>query len=206
MDLNTSGVDLAVGCSYKYLNGGPGSPAFLYVREGLIDSLDNPISGWMGQHRMFDFSLEYQSEKDLRKFLSGTPPILSMSLVEPGVDLLLEAGMPAVRQKSLQQTEFLIQLWEDWLAPLGFSLNSPRAALRRGSHVSIGHPEGLRIDKALIDAYQVIPDFRAPDNIRFGVAPLYTTFEEIFRAALALKEIVEQGVFHKYSAEPPEVT
>ena len=206
VDLNEAGVDLAVGCTYKYLNGGPGSPAFLYVREGLLDSLDNPISGWMGQHRMFDFSLEYQPEQDMRKFLSGTPPILSMSLVEPGVDLLLEAGMPAVRQKSLQQTEYLIQLWEDWLAPLGFSLNSPRSAQWRGSHVSLGHPEGLRIDKALIDAYRVIPDFRAPDNIRLGVAPLYTTFEEIFRAAQALKEIVEKSVFHKYSAEPPEVT
>jgi len=206
VDLNAAGVDLAVGCTYKYLNGGPGSPAFLYVREDLLAELDNPISGWMGQHRMFDFSLEYQPEQDMRKFLSGTPPILSMSLVEPGVDLLLEAGMAAVRQKSLRQTEYLIQLWEEWLAPLGFSLNSPRTAERRGSHVSLGHPEGLRIDQALIDAYRVIPDFRAPDNIRLGVAPLYTTYEEVFRAVESLKEIVERGVYLDYSAEPPEVT
>jgi len=176
------------------------------VREDLLSALENPISGWMGQQRMFDFSLQYQPEKDLRKFLSGTPPILSMSLVEPGVDLLLEAGMPAVRRKSLQQTDYLIQLWEEWLAPLGYSLNSPRPTAWRGSHVSLGHPEGLRIDQALIDAYRVIPDFRAPDNIRLGVAPLYTTYEEIFRAAQALKQIVERGEYLEYSAEPPEVT
>ncbi len=206
VDLNAAGVDLAVGCTYKYLNGGPGSPAYLYVREDLQSKLQNPVSGWMGQRRMFDFSLQYQPEEGLRRFLTGTPPVLSMSLIEAGADLLLEAGMKAVREKSIRQTEYLIKIWERWLAPLGFTLNSPRDAARRGSHVSLGHPEGLRIDKALIDAYQVIPDFRAPDNIRFGIAPLYTTFEEIYRAAAALKEIVEQGIYLNYSADPPEVT
>ncbi|MEJ2487178.1 MAG: kynureninase [Anaerolineales bacterium] len=206
VDLNAANADLAVGCTYKYLNGGPGAPAFLFVREDLQEQLDNPISGWMGQHRMFDFSLQYQPEADLRKFLTGTPPMLSMSLIEPGVDLLLEAGMEAVRQKSLHQTQYLIELWENWLAPLGFSLNSPRQPEWRGSHISLGHSEGLRIDQALIDAYHVIPDFRAPDNIRLGIAPLYTSFEEIYRAALALKEIVEQRKYLDYSTEPPEVT
>jgi len=206
IDLHKAGVDLAVGCTYKYLNGGPGAPAFLYIREDLQEALENPISGWMGQHRMFDFSLQYQPERDLRKFLSGTPPILSMALVEPGVELLLEAGISAVRQKSVQQTGYMIELWEEWLAPLGFSLNSPRPVEWRGSHISLGHPEGLRIDQALIDAYRVIPDFRTPDNIRLGFAPLYTTYEEIYRAARALKEIVEKEVYLAYSAEPPEVT
>jgi kynureninase len=206
VDLNMADVDLAVGCTYKYLNGGPGAPAFLYVREDLQKELENPVSGWMGQFRMFDFALQYQPESDLRKFLSGTPPVLSMSLIEPGIDLLLEAGIQAVRDKSIKQTEYLIDLWEHWLAPRGFNLNSPRKAGWHGSHISLGHQEGLRIDQALIDAYQVIPDFRAPDNIRFGIAPLYTTYEEIYRAALALKEIVDQGIYLNYSVEPPEVT
>lgn len=206
VDLNAAHVDLAVGCSYKYLNGGPGAPAFLYIREDLQEMLENPISGWMGQHKMFNFDLQYQPEAGLRKFLSGTPPVLSMSLIEPGLDLLMEAGMQAVRHKSLLQTNFLIGLWQEWLEPLGYTLNSPRQPEQRGSHVSLGHVEGLRIDKALIDAYQVVPDFRAPDNIRLGFAPLYTTFEEIYRAALALKEIVELGVYLNYSDQPPEVT
>jgi len=206
VELNAANADLAVGCTYKYLNGGPGAPAFLYIREDLQELLHNPISGWMGQHRMFDFSLQYQPESGLRKFLTGTPPVLSMSLIEPGVDLLLEAGMQAVRQKSLRQTQYLIELWKDWLAPLGFKLNSPREPEWRGSHISLGHAEGLRIDQALIDAYHVIPDFRAPDNIRFGIAPLYTRYEEIYHATLAVKEIVEQGIYLNYSEEPPEVT
>jgi kynureninase len=206
VDLNGAGVDLAVGCTYKYLNGGPGAPAFLYVSEALQNKLENPISGWMGQQDMFDFGLEYQPEAGLRRFLTGTPPILSMSLIEPGVDLLLEAGMEALREKSVRQSEYLITLWRAWLEPLGFTLNSPKNAAQRGSHVSLGHVEGLRIDKALIEDYQVIPDFRAPDNIRLGITPLYSTYEEIYRATAALKEIVTEKVYLRHTSTPPRVT
>ena len=119
VDLNGAGVDLAIGCTYKYLNGGPGAPAFLYVRRDLQERLGNPLSGWWGQRRPFDFGLEYQPAAGLRHFLTGTLPIVSLALIEPGVDLLLEAGMEALRAKSVAQTEYLIDLWQAVLAPLG---------------------------------------------------------------------------------------
>ncbi len=206
MSLASAHVDLAIGCTYKYLNGGPGAPAFLYVREDLQRKLNNPIAGWMGQKNMFDFDLEYQPVNDLRRMLTGTPTILSGSLIEPGVDMLIDAGMAAIRKKSIHLTEYFIELAQAFLLPLGYNINSPLDAKLRGSHVSLGHEEGLRIDKALIEDYKIIPDFRAPDNIRFGFAPVYTTFTEVHKAVSALKEIVELEVFLKYSQDRPTVT
>jgi kynureninase len=206
VDLNGAGVDLAIGCTYKYLNGGPGAPAFLYVRRDLQERLGNPLSGWWGQRRPFDFGLEYQPAAGLRHFLTGTLPIVSLALIEPGVDLLLEAGMAALRAKSVAQSEYLIELWQAVLAPLGFTLNSPRDAGRRGSHVSLGHVEGMRIDLALINDMQVLPDFRSPDNIRLGIAPIYTSFVDIHSAVMRLQEIVVNRLYEKYPPEPPEVT
>jgi kynureninase len=204
--LGEIGVDLAVGCTYKYLNGGPGAPAFLYVRRDLQEALENPIAGWFGRQDPFAFALDYQPASGLRRFLTGTPPVLSLALIEPGVDLLLEAGLERLRAKSVQQTEYLIALWEALLAPLGYTLNSPRDPSRRGSHVSLGHAEGLRINRALIDRMRVIPDFRYPDNIRLGVCPLYTTYAEIHAAVTALRDVVAEQVFARYSTERQGVT
>jgi kynureninase len=198
-------ADLAVGCSYKYVNGGPGAPAFLYVRKDLQNHLRNPLTGWMGQKNPFAFGLEYEPESGLRKFLTGTPSVLSLALIEPGVDLLLEAGLDNLRQKSQRQTEYLIKLWRELLATLGFTLNSPREARRRGSHVSLGHPEGMRIDQALLDA-GVIPDFRGPDNIRLGVAPLYTSYRDIYATIIRLQRIVAEKRYERYSSTAPNVT
>lgn len=204
--LNAAQADLAVGCSYKYLNGGPGAPAYLYVRRDLQEQLINPISGWMGQRNLFAFELSYQPDPGLRRFLSGTPPVLAIAAIEPGVDLLLEAGMEQLRAKSVQQTEFLVELWEERLASLGYTLNSPRAIEVRGSHVSLGHVEGLRIDQALIHEMRILPDFRQPDNIRLGIAPLYTRFSDIYAAVVALQRIVEEGLYMRYSPHAPTVT
>ena len=206
IDLNGARVDLAVGCTYKYLNGGPGAPAFLYVRRDLQAELENPIAGWMGQQKLFDFALDYAPAPGLRRFLTGTPPILSLSAIEPGVDLLLEAGMARVRAKSAAQTEYLVGLWEAELAPLGFRLNSPRAVERRGSHVSLGHDEALRIDLALIEEMGVLPDFRRPDSIRLGMAPLYTTFEELWTAVSALRAVVAERRYVRYDLPEGVVT
>ena len=206
VDLNGAGADLAVGCTYKYLNGGPGAPAFLYVRRDLHDSLRNPISGWFGQAAPFDFGLDYQPAAGLRRMLTGTPSVLSLAAIEPGVDLLLEAGMDFVRVKSVQQTEYLIALYEYLLRPLGFQLNSPRDAAWRGSHVSIGHPEGWRINRALIEQMHVLPDFRAPDNIRLGITPLYTTFEEIWQAVQRIRTVLVQRLHEQYPRERSVVT
>ena len=132
--------------------------------------------------------------------------MLSLALIEVGVDLLLSAGMDALRAKSIQQTEYLVALWEAMLQPLGYTLNSPRDPAWRGSHISLGHPEGLRIDLALIRDCNVLPDFRYPDNIRIGIAPLYNTFADVHAVAAALAEVVEQGVYEKYPTEKPVVT
>ncbi|MCL4266970.1 MAG: kynureninase [Anaerolineae bacterium] len=206
VDLHGANVDLAVGCTYKYLNGGPGSPAFLYVRRDLQGKLGNPITGWMGQQHMFDFALSYERDSGLRHFLTGTPPVLSTATIEPGVDLLLAAGMARLRAKSVQQTEYLIYLYEQWLAPLGFRLNSPREANRRGSHVSLGHDDGWRIDQALIHDMEVIPDFRHPDNIRLGIAPLYTSYHDIYEAMRRLRLVMERRLYEKYDEGSTAVT
>lgn len=206
VDLEGAGADLAVGCCYKYLNGGPGAPAFLYVRRDLQERLRNPIAGWMGQRDLFAFGLTYEPAPGIRRFRSGTPPVLSLALVEPGVELLLQAGMERLRAKSERQSAYLIALWEQLLAPLGFTLNSPREAARRGSHVSLGHPQALGIDLALIREFGVLPDFRAPDNLRLGIAPLYTTFTEIHTAVTRMQQSVVERRYEKYTHEAPTVT
>lgn len=206
VSVNACDVDLAVGCTYKYLNGGPGAPAFLFVRRDLQALLINPIWGWFGQRDQFDFGSEYDPAPGIRRFMTGTPPIQSLSAVEPGVDLVIEAGLERIRAKSIRQTEYLIALWQEWLAPLGVVLNSPRDPSRRGSHVSLGHPEGHRIARALIDDMHVIPDFRTPDNIRFGVSPLYTSFQEIHDAILRLHRVLTERLYEKYPRVRPDVT
>ena len=206
VNLAGAGADLAIGCTYKYLNGGPGAPAFLYVRRDLQPLLQNPIRGWMGQHAPFDFDLTYVAEPGMRHFLTGTPPVLSLALIEPGIDLLLDAGMAALRAKSMQQTEYFITLWETMLAPLVYTLNSPRQPAWRGSHVSLGHTEGWRINQALIHELNVLPDFRAPDTIRLGMAPLYTTFADLYRAAERLRRAAEERLYARYENRRTAVT
>lgn len=206
IDVHAAGCDMAIGCGYKYLNGGPGAPAFLYVRRELQEQLRNPIAGWMGQRDLFAFELEYKPAAGMRHFLTGTPMVLSLALLEPGVDMLLEAGMPALRAKSVELSSYLIALWEQRLAELGFTLNSPRDAKRRGSHVSLGHAQGLGIDLALIREFNVLPDFRPPDNLRLGIAPLYNSFSDIYKTVEALRIIVTTRLYEKYAAELPTVT
>jgi kynureninase len=205
-DLTGANADLAVGCTYKYLNGGPGAPAFLYVRQELQNKLANPVAGWMGQANMFNFDLSYEPMPGLQHFLTGTPPVLSTLAIEPGVDLMLAAGMDRIRTKSVQQTEYLIALWEQELAPLGFALNSPRDSQWRGSHISLGHEEAWRIDQALIHDLKVLPDFRKPDNIRLGITPLYTSFEDIFQAVMRMKQVVIEKLYLRYAQTGAKVT
>lgn len=208
--LNDCNADLAVGCSYKYLNGGPGAPAFLYVREDLQEKIQSPVWGWFGEENPFDFGLDYRPAKGIRKFLAGTPPVLSLSAIEPALDIILEAGMDEIRKKSIKQTNYLLDLAKTSLFPLGFSSGSPENPENRGSHISLKHPEAYRICKAMIDPkvgnYSVIPDFREPDNIRLGITPLYTSYQEIYEAVLLIEEIVRKGIYENYSVERDEVT
>ena len=208
--LNEWDVDLAVGCTYKYLNGGPGSPAFLYVREDLQTQLSPPIWGWFAAQSPFDFDLDFKPADSISRFRIGTPPMLSMKAIEPALDIHLEAGIDRLRSKSIRQTEYLITLAKAWLLPLGFTLGSPSDPTRRGSHVSLRHPEAYRINQAMIhsphSALHVIPDFRSPDNLRLGVAPIYTTFTEINRGLNRIREIVVTGEYKNYSWEREGVT
>ena len=210
IDLNGCRVDLAVGCTYKYLNGGPGSPAFLYVRRDLQEQLNQPMWGWFAAEKPFAFELDFTPASDISRYRVGTPPMLSMKAVEPALDILLEATMARLRAKSIKQTEYLIFLAEQWLTPLGFTLGTPRKAEIRGSHVSLRHPESYRISRAMIEspppAIQVIPDFRAPDNIRFGITPLYTTFTEIYLAIERIRIIVEDKIYEQYTNKQLTVT
>lgn len=199
LDFRAHGVDLAVGCTYKYLNGGPGAPAFLYVRHDLQDELQNPIAGWMGQERPFAFDLDYQPVAGLRRFLTGTPAILSLVPVSTGIALLREAGIERVRAKSLAQTDYLISLWAEKLRPLGFELRTPRPHARRGSHVTLAHPDGWRIAQALQTEMNVLLDFRHPDNLRLAVAPLYTTFTELCDTVARLQTVVAERRYESYS-------
>jgi kynureninase len=210
VNLKEANVDLAVGCTYKYLNGGPGAPAFLYVRQDLQDKLASPIQGWFGAKKPFEFSLEYQPEAGIKRFLSGTPPILSVAGIEAGVDLTLDAGMEKVRAKSIQMSTFFIERYQSDLKPLGYGLSSPLNHEQRGSHLSLSHEEAFRICKALmddsIDGKKIVPDFRAPNNIRIGFAPLYNSFEEIDHTVGKLQCIVRERLFEKYDISKDAVT
>lgn len=206
IDFESSGTDLAVGCTYKYLNGGPGSPAFLYVRRSLQPSLENPITAWWGHAAPFDLSLEFTPTDGIRKFHTGTMPILSLAAIEPGIQMVLDAGMDAIRAKSVALTEYFIELWQGQLRDLGFELGTPSDPAFRGSHVSLKHPDGWPITRALIELGDVIPDFRAPDTIRFGFAPLYTTFVEVHTAVHRLRSLVVAGAHRLVDAAVRNVT
>ena len=199
-------MDFAVGCTYKYLNGGPGSPAWLYVRQDLQERVLSPIGGWWAHRAPFAFDLDFAPAPGIARFLSGTLPMLSLLLVEPALEIALRAGMPAIRSKSIALTNYLIELADYSLAPLGFSLGSPRDAQRRGSHVSIRHAEAYRINRALIEEMNVIPDFREPDNLRLGLAPLYTSFEDVWQAVQRIAAVVNEERHLKYSQQRSAVT
>ncbi|MDJ0924097.1 MAG: kynureninase [Acidimicrobiia bacterium] len=204
--LNRCRADLAVGCTYKYLNGGPGSPAFLYVGDHVDTEITNPLTGWWGHAEPFDFDLQFEPARSIRRFQTGTMPILSLAALEPGVALARAAGLPRIREKSLALTAFFIDVAEQILAPLGFRLASPRDGKQRGSHVALQHPDGWRITQAIIEQANLIPDFRAPDNIRFGFSPLYSSFTEAHTAVGRIARVVRGKLHLDYPVAPTTVT
>ncbi len=206
IDLEGSGADLAVGCTYKYLNGGPGSPAFLYVRRPLQSTLENPITGWFGREAPFAFAPDFVPAPGVERFLVGTPPILSLAAAEAGVDLALEAGVEAARAKSVAMGELLVKASEELLAPAGVTLRSPRDAAQRGSHVSFGHAHGLAVDRALIAEMGVVPDFRPPDTIRFGFAPLSSRYADVVEAVARFRRVLDEGLWRRHTGAAPVVT
>lgn len=210
IELKKTNVDMAVGCTYKYLNGGPGSPAFLYVRKDLQDKLSSPVQGWFGDALPFKFGLNYQPAKGIRRFLTGTPPVLNLMAIEPGIDMIKEAGMESIHQKSIKLSEFFLSMSRSQLSAYGFEIGSPDDSKERGSHVSLKHKEAYRICQALIrpksSKVRIIPDFRDPDNIRFGFTPLYTTYKETWLTIQRLEEIVRNKEYEQFSELRSDVT
>lgn len=192
VDLEASGADLAVGCTYKYLNGGPGAPAWLYVRRVHHDALRNPIQGWFAQRDQFAMAQGFRPRPGAAAWLTGTPGILGLAAVEEGVRLVAEAGLDRIRAKAVALTDYAVALHDARLAPLGFALGSPRDAARRGAHVSVRHPAARRLAAGLIAA-GVIPDFRAPDSIRLGLSPLTTSFADVRTGIERLAELAARG-------------
>jgi len=190
IDLVGAHVDLAVGCGYKYLNGGPGAPGFLYVAERYHQRINTPLSGWFGHASPFSFEAAYRPAADITRFAVGTPPVISLAALEVGVDLMLEAPMAALRLKSLRLGQLFADLVEQELAGHGFAIASPRADSQRGSQICLTHANAWPITQALI-ARGVIGDFRTPNILRFGFAPLYNRYTDIWRAVVTLKDVME---------------
>lgn len=203
--LRESGADLAVGCTYKYLNGGPGAPAFLYVRADLVDRLRSPIQGWFSQTDQFAMAPEYEPVAGIDRFLAGTPNVLGVAAVREGVRTIAAAGIEALRSKGIALTEDLIALADARLAPLGFRLASPRDPQLRGSHVTLEHPQAWQICQAWIAA-GVVPDYREPDRLRIGPAPLTTSYDEVWVAVDRLHALVSAGDHLPYPTERGRVT
>jgi kynureninase len=187
--LDADGADLAVGCSYKYLNGGPGAPAFMYARASLQSELRQPIWGWLGRHDPFEMEEGYDPAPGVTGLLSGTPPVLGLSAVDEGVKLVAQAGIGRIRAKGIALTELAIELVDARLASHGVSVASPRDPARRGAHVALAHPQAKRLCAELIE-HGVIPDFRRPDVIRFGLSPLTTRFVDVWDGVETLRTLL----------------
>ena len=203
VDLRGTGAQLAVGCTYKYLNGGPGAPAFLYVHDELQRALVSPIQGWFGQRDQFAMGPRYDPVDGIERFLAGTPPIIALAAADEGIRLTAEAGMYAVARKTRALTDLFAELAQEHLAPLGFTVASPPA---RGGHVSLAHPDAWRINRGLIELAKVLPDFRAPDLIRFAFPALYTRFDDVVEAVERTRHLVESNGHEAVDAAPRRVT
>jgi kynureninase len=194
LDIEKSGADFAIGCGYKYLNGGPGAPAYLYVSKCHQNNFEHPLHGWMGHAAPFDFSEDYVSAPGLDRALSGTPPILSLLALDAALDAFEDLDMLEVRKKSERLCAFFIDLCRLKLVRFGFEVTGPLEAKSRGAQVSLKHPEGYAVCQALIEL-GVIGDFRAPDLLRFGFAPLTTRFVDVFDAAAAVERVMQGNLW-----------
>jgi len=204
VDLNGCKVDFAVACTYKYLNGGPGSPALLFAAKRHHGQYLQPLTGWFGHAEPFGFSQDYQPAGDIRQMLSGTQPIVSLSLAEIGIDIMLSADMQVVREKSMRLTDLFIKLVEQRCGDHDIKLASPRDASSRGSQVSFYHPAAYPVVRAL-HGRRVICDYRSPGNIRFGFAPLYNRYSDVWDAVDHLNSILQNGTWDEAQYKLPSL-
>lgn len=199
-------VELAVGCTYKHLCGGPGSPAFLYVRPDLLPQLRRPQWGWFAQRDQFVMGDQFEPEASARRFLAGTPAVLGLAAVEEGVRLVAEAGIDAIRAKSLALSRLALDLIDERLVPAGFELASPREPDRLGAHVAVGYPDDVQAVGLAARAAAVVPDVRPPDRLRLGLSPLQVSFTEVFDGIQRIAEVVTSGAHRAYLGARSRVT
>jgi kynureninase len=205
VELDATGADLAVGCTYKYLNAGPGAPAFLYVRRELQERLRQPVWGWFGQRGQFEMGQGYDPAPGVGRFLTGTPDVIGTVAVQEGARLLAEAGIGRLRAKAVTLTGYLIALADAWLAPYGVTVASPRQDAQRGAHVTLAHPQAWQISQALI-GQDVIGDYRTPDRLRLGPAPLYTRFADVWDALDILHRVMADQAYLDFPSAHAAVT
>jgi kynureninase len=210
IDVKDSKTKAAIGCTYKFLNSGPGSPSFLYVSKDILNHLQNPIKGWFGHSKPFDFETKYKPADNINKFNAGTPSVLSLIPVNTGLDLVLEAGITNIRNKSIELGEYLIKIINIELNKFDVKITSPIESKSRGSHITIQHNEAWKICKLLIkgdkNRKRIIPDFRPENNIRLGFSPLYVSFIDLYETVIAIKDILENKEYLKIDNSKPEVT
>ncbi|HEU5325521.1 MAG TPA: aminotransferase class V-fold PLP-dependent enzyme [Candidatus Limnocylindria bacterium] len=206
IEVDLSPADLAVGCTYKYLNAGPGAPAFLYVRGDLQSQLRSPIQGWFAQREQFAMASGFDPVDGIERFAAGTPSVVAMAGIEGSLEIVEEAGMPTIAAKGRDLTRLAVELADAWLAPLGFALASPRDERIRGAHIALRHPQAWPITRALIERADVVPDFRPPDLVRLGFSPLTTRFVDVWDALDRLRGLVERGEHLRVAAARRRVT
>ena len=206
MQFDAHDVDLAVGCTYKYGNSGPGSPAWLYVNERLQRSLRVPIQGWFAQRDQFAMGQGFDRADGMRGFQIASPSIVGMRCIEAAFGMIGEAGLPAIAAKAALGTEMMVQLHDEWLAPLGFELVTPRDPVRRGGHVTLRHPEAKQIATAMRELVKVIPDYREPSSIRLAMSPLATSFTEVWEGFDRIRRLVESKSYRNVTSAASRVT
>ncbi|HET6649977.1 MAG TPA: aminotransferase class V-fold PLP-dependent enzyme [Candidatus Limnocylindria bacterium] len=206
VEIDLSAVDLAVGCTYKYLNAGPGAPAFLYVRRELQSSMRSPIQGWFGQRDQFVMAPGYEAADGIERFAAGTPSVVGLAAIDAAIGLVEEAGIASSAEKGRSLTDLAIELADAWLTSIGFSLGSPRDASLRGAHIALRHADAWPIARGLIERAGVVPDFRPPDVLRLGFAPLYTRHVDVWDALDRLRGLVERGEHRAVVAGARRVT
>lgn len=206
LNFDANGVDLAVGCTYKYGNSGPGSPAWLYVRKELQAELRVPIQGWFAQEDQFTMGPYFEPNRGIRGFQIASPSIMGLRAVQASFEMIERAGISRIAKKAAIGTELMIALNDAWLAPLGFELLTPRDPQRRGGHITLGHPQAKRIAAALRTYAKVIPDYRVPDSIRLAISPLATSYTEVFDGFQRIRDSVIRKDFEKIEESGNRVT
>lgn len=206
LDFDGNGVDLAVGCTYKYLNAGPGSPGWLFVRKEWQERLQVPIQGWFAQADQFTMGPLFDPVDGIRRFQIASPPVMGIRAVASSLSMIEQAGMAAIEEKAQRGTQMMVELFDAWLAPLGFALQTHRNAEYRGGHIAVTHPEAKQIALAMRQLGNVIPDYREPSMIRLAMSPLATTYQEVWDGLDRMRELVASGRYQDATAEASRVT